>query len=68
MSRVPTPSSYNPLAWNSFLVERMQVREAWGSRRLGVGVRSRGHQGVSTVGYSGISANGHRDKRYAQTL
>lgn len=45
MSRVPTPSSYNSLAWNSFLVERMQVREAYGSGRLRVGVSRRGHQG-----------------------
>lgn len=45
MSRVPTPSSNNPLAWNSFLVKRMQVREAWGSGRLGVGLSRRGHRG-----------------------
>lgn len=58
----PHPSFYNPLAWNSFLVEWMQVREAWGSRRLGVGVSRKGPRVVSTVGYSGISANGHRNK------
>lgn len=38
VARVPTPFSRNPLAGNIFLVEWMQqVREAWGSGRLGVG-------------------------------